>query len=140
MDPGLRELVRRRARYSCEYCGIPESLTAWATFHIEHITPRKHGGSDDPSNLALACNRCNQSKGTNLTGLDPKTGKLARLFNPRRHQWTSHFRWEGPVLVGRTPIGRATVKVLSINHGQRIAVRKILIIQGLFPPADYTPR
>jgi hypothetical protein len=88
---------------------------------------------------AYVCSFCNQSKGSNLTGLDPKTGKLSRLFNPRRHKWTRHFRWVGPVLIGRTPIGRATVSVLSINHGQRIAVRKILIIQGLFPAADYTP-
>jgi hypothetical protein len=28
-------------------------------FHVEHIVPRQHGGTDDPNGLALACDRCN---------------------------------------------------------------------------------
>jgi hypothetical protein len=69
-----------------------------------------------------------------LAGIDPKTGKKAWLFNPRRHKWASHFRWKGPVLVGRTPIGRTTVAVLAINLPHRIAQRASLIAEGVFPP------
>ena len=30
---------------------------------VEHIVPRRRGGTDDPENLALACARCNYQKG-----------------------------------------------------------------------------
>jgi hypothetical protein len=56
------------------------------------------------------------------------------LFNPRRHKWARHFRWDGPVLVGLTPIGRATVVVLEINLDYRVAFRQRLIEEGVFPP------
>jgi len=38
------------------------------------------------------------------------------------------------LLVGRTPIGRATVAVLVINHPKMIALRATLISEGVFPP------
>jgi hypothetical protein len=36
--------------------------------------------------------------------------------------------------VGRTPVGRATVAVLQMNHEDRIDLRQHLIDEGLFPP------
>ena len=39
-----------------------------------------HGGTHDASNLALTCHRCNERKGTNLTGRDPHTGKIVRKW------------------------------------------------------------
>jgi hypothetical protein len=49
--------------------------------------------------------------------MDPRTGKDASLFDPRRQQWTDHFRWgvRYERIVGRTPIGRATVGALDLN-------------------------
>jgi hypothetical protein len=38
---------------------------------------------------------CNTRKGPNLSGLDPQTGELTRLFHPRQDRWQDHFRWEG---------------------------------------------
>jgi hypothetical protein len=66
---------------------------------------------------------CNLRKGPNLSGRDPLTGKVVRLFNPRRQRWQRHFEWMGFVLVGRTVIGRATVAVLDINGLQRVQLR-----------------
>src|SRR5262249_49097443 len=66
-------------------------------------------------------------KGPNLAGIDPTTGKLTRLFHPRRHKWSWHFRWDGPRLVGRTAIGRAIVAVLGMNLPHRVALRADLI-------------
>jgi 5-methylcytosine-specific restriction endonuclease McrA len=43
----------------CAYCMEP--LTARA--HVDHIIPLIQGGSNDPSNLCLACPTCNQGKG-----------------------------------------------------------------------------
>jgi 5-methylcytosine-specific restriction endonuclease McrA len=52
-----------------------------------HIRARQHGGTDDPTNLALACPDCNAHKGPNLVGVDPASGETARLFNPRVDRW-----------------------------------------------------
>src|SRR5215204_7585517 len=107
----LRHRVHGRARGRCEYCHLPE-LLAYLPFEIEHVIAKQHGGKTIPRNLALACSACNKYKGPNLAGIDPRTRKKVWLFNPRRQTWDRHFRWRGPVLMGRTAIGRATVRVL----------------------------
>jgi hypothetical protein len=56
------------------------------------------------------------------------------LFSPRRQGWKRNFQWDGPLLVGRTACGRATVAVLNINAPQRLDLRELLIGTGLFPP------
>jgi hypothetical protein len=129
MDRALQELVRRRAANRCEYCQLPTP-----PFHIEHIIARKHGGTDQAENLALACVRCNYHKGPNLSGIDPTNSAMSRLFNPRLDNWNDHFRWQGPLLVGITPVGRATLAVLEINHLVRIELRQRLIREGLLNP------
>ena len=91
MDPGVRELVRRRAGNACEYCHIPQDATPLISFHIEHIVSRQHGGSDETRALALACDRCNAYKGPNLTSIDPETNAVVPLFNPREDIWGDHF-------------------------------------------------
>src|SRR5207247_658441 len=91
MDPAVRELVRTRASNACEYCRIPQEATPVIPFHVEHIVSRQHGGTDDPATLALACDRCNAYKGPNLTSIDPDSGVMVALFNPRQDVWTDHF-------------------------------------------------
>jgi hypothetical protein len=76
----------------------------------------------------------NNHKGPNIAGLDPRTEKLTPLFHPRRHKWDRHFRWDGPVLIGLTPMGRTTIAVLEINLDYRVAFRQRLIDEGIFPP------
>jgi hypothetical protein len=133
MDGGLEELVRQRAAERCEYCRVPQSHDR-LPFEIDHVIARKHRGPTIASNLCLACFACNSHKGPNVAGIDPETGRVVPLFNPRRHKWARHFRWDGPELVGRTPAGRATVAVLEINLPYRVAFRQGLIDEGIFPP------
>jgi hypothetical protein len=133
MEAALVRQVWQRARRCCEYCRMPQDCDP-ITFEIDHIIPRKHGGPTVARNLALSCYWCNSAKGSDLGGLDPRTRKLTPLFNPRRHKWGRHFRWQGPVLVGRTPSGRVTVAVLRINDPFRVAHRQGLMEEGLFPP------
>jgi hypothetical protein len=133
MDRALEELVWRRGRHRCEYCRMPQEYER-TTFEIDHIIARSHGGPTRAPNLCLACFSCNSFKGPNLAGVDPKTKKVIPLFNPRRHSWHRHFRWDGPRLVGRTPAGRATIATLRINLGYRVAYRQALIDEGVFPP------
>ena len=94
-----------------------------AALHIEHIVPRVHGGTDDFDNLALACIDCNLHKGTNLAGIDPETGRLTPLFHPRRDDWDQHFDWDGLYIIGRSAVGRTTIRVLSMNSEDQIALR-----------------
>ena len=74
----------------------------------------------------MACFSCNLRKGSNIAGLDPETGELTPLFNPRTDGWSDHFAWDGVLLRGETAIGRATVMVLDINHVDSVTVREAL--------------
>jgi len=134
VSPSLRDLVRQRANGTCEYCQMPQAFYR-SSFQPDHIIADTHGGPTTASNLCWTCFHCNLHKGTNLSGIDSKTGKKAWLFNPRRMKWSRHFRWEGPVLVGRTPAGRATIEVRRINDEDYVQTRAALIAEGVFPPA-----
>jgi hypothetical protein len=137
MDKEVLEAVRIRANAACEYCRLPEDFSD-VPFEVEHILPVQHSGSDALGNLAYACLHCNRHKGPNLAGIDRQTSrtKLVRLFHPRRHSWSHHFRWDGSRLVGRTPIGRVTVELLAMNDPIRLALREELIEEGVFPPDE----
>jgi hypothetical protein len=126
IDAVLRDFVRRRAGDRCEYCRLNQQDLPLSTFHVEHIVPRKHGGDESPSNLALACDRCNLYKGPNLTGLDPETGQITELFNPRTDSWDEHFELTGVTITGLSPKGRTTVRVLAMNEERRLRLREEL--------------
>ncbi|QDU30179.1 HNH endonuclease [Anatilimnocola aggregata] len=123
VSAGTKSLVRARAANRCEYCHLHQSDSPLAVLHVEHIIPKKHGGSDDDENLALACIDCNLHKGPNLTGFDPESGKLTALFHPRRQVWTEHFDWVGLLIVGKTAVGRTTVAVFNMNSDDQLALR-----------------
>lgn len=125
MDSATRALVEERAGRRCEYCKLHASDSPLARLHIEHIRPRKHGGSSELSNLALACIDCNLHKGPNLTGIDPDSGKVTELFNPRAQSWDDHFGWRGIHIEGLTPEGRTTVIMLAMNSDEQLALRSI---------------
>lgn len=134
MKASTRALVRSRAERRCEYCRLHEDDVPLFSFHIEHILPKKHGGTDDPKGLAWSCHYCNLAKSSNLSGRDSVTGRIVVLFNPRRQRWDRHFAWDGPLLTGRTPCGRATIAVFNMNARHRIELREMLIEVGRFPP------
>lgn len=132
MDARLRRKVFDRAGGRCEYCRLPQELDV-LPFQVDHVQPIKHGGQTDPDNLAASCLACNARKGPNLAGIDPESGEIAPLYDPRRQRWAEHFQWDGPRLVGLTPTGRATVAVLAINAPPRVEHRRLLMAAGLFP-------
>lgn len=125
MDAATRNLVWQRAGIRCEYCGLEQQHSPLASLQIDHVRPRKHGGKDDPNNLALCCIDCNLHKGSDIAGYDPETGFLTELFNPRRDPWDDHFAWQGVLIVGKTPIGRTTVEVLQLNSEDRLQLRTV---------------
>jgi hypothetical protein len=132
MDAATAQLVRQRAGNRCEYCHLLQEFST-LRFHIEHVIARQHGGQDTADNLALACPECNYRKGTNLSGIDPDTGKPSQLFDPRTQRWDEHFLCEGANIAGKTIIGRTTAWLLEMNSGERLRLRKALVDLGLWP-------
>ena len=127
MTARRREVCRRRAGARCEYCRLPDFAMDLEDFHVEHIIAKKHGGKSGMENLAWACIFCNLYKGPNLAGLDPDTGVLTRLFNPRLDEWGDHFRLEGARIRGATAVGRTTVWLLEMNSEIPLRLRASLM-------------
>jgi 5-methylcytosine-specific restriction endonuclease McrA len=130
MDAATSQFVRQRAGNRCEYCRLPQDFSD-LRFHVEHIVPRQHRGSDNPDNLALACPECNLHKGTNLTGIDRDTNQVTPLFHPRRDKWEDHFALVDGTITGRTPTGRTTTWLLTMNAGDNLRIRQRLVRLGL---------
>lgn len=135
--PTIQDLVRQRAGRRCEYCHTSEQWQ-YIPFTVDHIIPLARGGSDNPDNLALACFHCNRRKADRLTAVDPDSGEEVPLFNPRRDKWGEHFTWsaDGLLVVGLTPVGRATVKALALNRERVIGIRAADQMVGRHPPPD----
>lgn len=105
-----------------------------AEFHIDHVIPTFKGGSDDFDNLALACVLFNLSKSDRLSFVDPETSTVVPTFNPRRDDWSEHFRFEMHHLLGLTPTGRATIAAFNLNSPRRLLIRKAEELLGIYPP------
>lgn len=129
MDQALRQAIWDRAASRCEYCRMPQSGVD-ATFHVEHIIAKQHQGTDDESNLALACDRCNLFKGPNLSSVDSSTEDIVPLYHPRKNKWNEHFVMQGTLICGLTPQGLATVSLLQMNARRRRELREFLILLG----------
>ena len=125
LDRATRRLVRQRAADRCEYCQRLQIDSLLIPLQIEHILPHKHGGGDEVENLALACAEGNLHKGSDLSGIDPESNQMTRLFDPRRDDWNEHFVWQGVRIAGSTAIGRTTVRVLQMNAPARVKVRLV---------------
>jgi hypothetical protein len=46
------------------------------------------------------------------------------LFNPRRDNWPEHFMMQDAEIVGLTPIGRASARLLAFNDSYRLELRE----------------
>jgi len=128
----LRIEVSQRAKERCEYCLLHEG-DAGFPHQIDHIVSRKHGGSSTLDNLAFACVICNRYKGSDVASIEPGTGGIIRLFDPRRDRWTDHFRIEGARVESITPIGATTVRLLRLNAPERILERRLLQTLSRYP-------
>lgn len=133
--PAFRRVVHGRARGCCEYGRVPESGVL-LPHEPDHIISEQHGGKPTLQNLALACFHCNRHKGPNLTSIDPGTGQIVPLFNPRNDRWSEHFRIQGFRVLPLTPTGRATAALLKFNVPERLRTRKALVQAGKYPILD----
>jgi len=105
---------------------------------VDHILPRSRGGAEDLTNLCAACYRCNEYKAARTHAVDPATGEMAPLFNPRTQAWRDHFAWAngGAHVIGLTSTGRATVIALQLNNDYVVEARVLWIARHWHPPAE----
>jgi hypothetical protein len=76
---------------------------------------------------------CNLRKGGDIASLDPESGVLVPLFNPRTQQWSDHFQLDGVYLLGLTAEGRTTVEFLRLNAVDRLVERAAWVRAGRYP-------
>ena len=133
----LKGLVVERARGCCEYCRS-QARFAIQSFSTEHSVPTSRDGKTTLDNLALACQGCNNHKYTKTEARDPVSDKVVLLYHPRRHRWHDHFTWSDDftLVIGLTPIGRATIEALHLNREELINLRRVLHAMGEHPPAE----
>lgn len=132
-------LLRRRLRAEppeprCAYCHTPERLLG-LPLEADHIIPTAAGGQTALSNLCLCCRVCNGHKSDRVKARAPQTGRLVKLFHPRRQKWPDHFAWaaDSPRIVGLTAAGRATVAALQMNNNLIVNLRALWVTLGLHP-------
>lgn len=131
----LREQITKEAGHRCGYCRTSARVTG-TPMEIDHIIPEALGGLTVVDNLWLACSMCNDHKGSRIAATDPDTGEIVRLFDPRRQVWLDHFDWsaDGTAIIGKTPVGRATVVALRLNRVELVEARRAWVVAGWHPP------
>ncbi|MBS1789058.1 MAG: HNH endonuclease [Acidobacteria bacterium] len=115
----LREQVRARANFACEYCGVTETY-AGGLLTIDHYQPQQKGGDDSLENLLYCCYRCNQYK------LDywPSTSDFPQLWHPQCEPFDRHFLLLADgVLHALTPAAAFTITRLRLNRAPLVAHR-----------------
>lgn len=58
VDQRVKWRILRRDNFTCQECGCTDR-----PLHVDHITARANGGSNDETNLQALCDRCNLRKG-----------------------------------------------------------------------------
>jgi 5-methylcytosine-specific restriction endonuclease McrA len=80
--PLTRREIFRRDNFTCQYCGKhAKSLT------IDHVIPRRLGGTTDWTNLVTACPRCNHLKG----GMTPEQSGMHPIKPPKQPPNTAAY-------------------------------------------------
>jgi diadenosine tetraphosphate (Ap4A) HIT family hydrolase len=74
----LRYAVLKRAGFHCELCGVSADER---TLEVEHILPRKHGGSDELENLQALCLKCSADR---AGGDDTDFRKVRESYDDRK--------------------------------------------------------
>lgn len=126
VSPVLREKVRKRAGFRCQYCGITETDSG-GELTIDHFKPESVGGDNNIRNLVYACFRCNiyKSKFWN------DSTASVRLFNPNNDNYEDHFLLSASgVLVGVTEVGDFTINLLRLNRPELVKKRHDRVLRN----------
>lgn len=87
--------IFERDKFICQYCDLDASkdFGLWwtANLNIDHIKPKKHGGSDDPDNLAVACRACNLYKGSTDCNSIAEARKIVQQKKEQSKKWFEKY-------------------------------------------------
>ena len=122
----IRQTVRTRADFRCEYCLVSEQDTG-GELTVDHYQPQAARGADDLENLVYACFRCNLHKGDYWAANDENA---RRIFNPRLDERIKHF-WlsANGTLYALTETGEFTIRRLQLNRAPLRTNRQRLLEQ-----------
>jgi 5-methylcytosine-specific restriction endonuclease McrA len=90
VSPTLRQRLNEQTRGHCGYC-LTQEIVSGIPLTVEHILPISKGGRTVDENLWLSCRLCNEAKGVLTEAMDPESGTMIDLFNPRLQAWADHF-------------------------------------------------
>lgn len=115
----VRWVVRQRAHFACEFCGVTETDTG-GELTIDHFQPHTKGGTDAPENLLYCCHRCNQYKADYW----PTQSEDPPLWHPRHEPIERHLLLlANGALYPITETGAFTLKRLRLNRPPLVAYR-----------------
>lgn len=131
----LRQQLLTADDHCCAYCQTTQGNSG-SPMVVEHIVPRQKSGETRFNNLCFACHRCNEFKGAITAMVDPLTGQMTSLFDPRQQNWSDHFAWDitNIRLLGLTATGRVTIIALNMNNEIIVDSRKKWVQAGWHPP------
>ena len=119
ISSAIREYVRQRAKFSCEYCGVSETDTG-SELTIDHFQPVSQGGNDHLDNLVYCCMRCNQYK----RNYWPRSSQDGDLWNPRLESVVQHFLLiDNGLLEPLSAKAMFTIRLLRLNRRDLVAHR-----------------
>jgi 5-methylcytosine-specific restriction endonuclease McrA len=106
-DPSHRELglqkwkdqrirVLKRDGYICAYCGQEAD-------QVDHVIPRKAGGTHDMENLVACCKSCNSKKGAHNEGVFLAQRSTPPVFSGRIYPMQSEPMLDSPFTVRPSP-------------------------------------
>jgi 5-methylcytosine-specific restriction endonuclease McrA len=91
--------IFERDKGICQYCGVDllSSFSSYWSATVDHIISRSSGGSDDESNLVLACPACNGilSRSNNLRTLEERKEKVRKRIKEKYQdyeEWVNELR------------------------------------------------
>ena len=79
-----RVWIWRRDKFKCRYCGY-DAGASYEAFRrayltIDHLKPRKYGGTDDKNNLFTCCRACKAYKGRERLDSVENVQRFLRLY------------------------------------------------------------
>jgi hypothetical protein len=92
ISPALRFEILTRNGYTCHFCGRgphdPEELnpTRMTRLNIDHILPLSQGGTNEKSNLRVACAACNETRSNVAAPNESVMNILVRIHRLPRHE------------------------------------------------------
>lgn len=78
----LIESIMSRDIRACRYCGSSDRLG------VDHVIPRKRGGTDSAENIVVACRKCNARKQSRT----PEEAGMALLTREQHRRMAAYRR------------------------------------------------